>query len=151
MILVTGATGTVGTEVVKHLVGAGQKVRVLARNPAKAAKFSDTAEVVEGDLARPETLDAAFAGVEKAFVLAADIGLTELESNAFDAAKKAEVKHIVKLSAERAGMEPEIQIGRWHRLSELKLQATGSSSRRRQRPSSIRWVPVAWASTRRQS
>lgn len=61
-ILVTGATGTVGRLVVEELLKSGQQVRALTRNAAKAA-LPDGVEVVEGDLARPETLPAAFEGV----------------------------------------------------------------------------------------
>src|SRR5689334_10241200 len=125
MILVTGATGTVGCEVVKQLVLAGEKVRVLARDPAKAAKLGDGIEIAQGDLARPETLGAAFVGVDRALVLATGPQLAELEGNAFDAARKAGVRHIVKLSADAIGFEPEIAIGRWHRESEEKLKASG--------------------------
>lgn len=125
MILVTGATGTVGREVVKLLLEAGEKVRVLARDPAKAAQLGEKVEVVKGDLREPETLDAAFAGVDKAFVLATGPELSSLEGNAFDAAKKAGVKHIVKLSAHGADMEPGIMLGRWHKESEEKLKASG--------------------------
>lgn len=125
MILVTGATGTVGSEVVKQLLEAGQKVRVLVRDPAKAAKFGGKVEVVQGDLDKPETLGPAFAGVDKAFVLAMGLDLPKLEGNAFDAAKKAGVKHIVKLSALGASIEPGIEISRWHHACEEKLKATG--------------------------
>ena len=96
-ILVTGATGTVGTEVVKQLVEAGQRVRALVRDPAKA-KFGSTVEIVVADLSKPETLGPAFAGVDKAFVASNGLDIAALEANAFDAAKRAGVKHIVKLS-----------------------------------------------------
>jgi len=68
MILVTGANGTVGSEVVKQLLEAGQKVRVLVRDPAKAAKFGASVEVAEGDLSKPATLAAAFKGADKVFL-----------------------------------------------------------------------------------
>jgi len=125
MILVTGATGTVGSEVVEQLVAAGARVRVLARDPAKAAKFGPSVEVVRGDLTKPETLDAAFAGVEKAFLLATGPELVQLEGNALAAAKKASVKHIVKLSASGIAREPELQLRRWHREGEEQLKASG--------------------------
>lgn len=73
MILVTGATGTVGSELVKQLLEARQKVRVLVRDPAKASKFGSEVEVLKGDLSKPETLGGAFAGVDKAFVLSAGL------------------------------------------------------------------------------
>ncbi|MFI6906910.1 NAD(P)H-binding protein [Nonomuraea sp. NPDC050394] len=60
--LITGATGTVGRNVVAELLEAGHQVRALTRNPEKAG-LPEGVEVVAGDLAQPETLDAAFDGV----------------------------------------------------------------------------------------
>ena len=97
LILVTGATGTVGAEVVKQLAEAGQRVRALVRDPAKA-KFGSAVEIVAADLSKPETLGPAFAGVDKAFVASNGLDIATLEANAFDAARRAGVKHVVKLS-----------------------------------------------------
>lgn len=98
LILVTGTTGTVGSEVVRQLIDSGQRVRALVRDRAKAARLGDAVDVVVADLSKPETLDAAFAGVDKAFVASNGLDITALEANAYDAAKRAGVKHIVKLS-----------------------------------------------------
>lgn len=127
LILVTGATGTIGSEVVKQLVEAGQKVRVLVRDPAKALKFGTGVEVVKGDLAKPETLIAAFAGVDKAFISTYGIDLPIQEANAFDAAKKAGVKHLVKISARHldADFVAGTDLGRFHNESESRLRALG--------------------------
>src|SRR5258708_35827404 len=96
LILVTGATGTVGSEVVKQLAATGQRVRALVRDPKKAAKFPKAVEVVHGDLEKPETLAPAFVGVEKAFVLSAGPMLPAMEGNAFAAAKHGGVGHSVR-------------------------------------------------------
>jgi uncharacterized protein YbjT (DUF2867 family) len=125
MILVTGATGNIGGAVLDRLIEAGQKVRVLARDPAKLSSLGGAAEVVKGDLAAPETLDAAFAGVDKAFVVATGPDLAQLAGNAFDAAKRAGVKHVVFLSASAVDIEPLGAIGRWHQEAEAKLKASG--------------------------
>jgi uncharacterized protein YbjT (DUF2867 family) len=61
-ILVTGATGTVGRHLVEQLVQAGEQVRALTRNPAKA-KFSAQVEVTQGDLTNPASLAAVLEGV----------------------------------------------------------------------------------------
>jgi uncharacterized protein YbjT (DUF2867 family) len=61
-ILVAGATGTVGGQLVGQLARAGHRVRALTRNPAKA-KFPDGVEVVAGDLTSPATLAPALNGV----------------------------------------------------------------------------------------
>ena len=55
MILVTGATGNVGREVVNLLVSSGEMVVAVTRNPAKAA-LPDGAHVVGGDPSHPQTL-----------------------------------------------------------------------------------------------
>jgi uncharacterized protein YbjT (DUF2867 family) len=125
MILVTGATGTIGSEVVTQLLAAGERVRVLARDPAKAAKLGAGVEIAQGDLSKPETLTAAFEGIEKVFLLATGPDLANLEAHAITAAKRSSVKHIVKLSAQGADIEPGLQLGRWHRESEKNLVESG--------------------------
>ncbi|MGC7096987.1 NAD(P)H-binding protein [Amycolatopsis lurida] len=70
-ILVTGATGNVGGHVLRQLLERGVPVRALTRNPA-AAKLPDGVEVVAGDLAAPETLEAAFDGVSAAYLITFD-------------------------------------------------------------------------------
>jgi len=61
MILVTGATGTVGREVVSQLLAAGQSVRVMSRNPAKA-RFDSLVTAFAGDFSIPEPLARAAEG-----------------------------------------------------------------------------------------
>jgi len=55
-ILVVGATGTVGSELVKQLVEAGHRVRALVRDPSKAGQLGDRIDVVVAGLARPHSL-----------------------------------------------------------------------------------------------
>lgn len=98
IILVTGATGTTGAEVVRQLLAAGQKVRVLVRDPRKVVDLASKVEIIQADLGAPETLPAAFAGITKAYIVANGPQLAEYETNAFNAAKEAGVKHLVKLS-----------------------------------------------------
>ena len=69
MILVTGATGTVGGEVVGELLAAGRPVRALVRPGSAAPKLGNRAENAVGDAGRPETLDAALRGVERMYLL----------------------------------------------------------------------------------
>jgi uncharacterized protein YbjT (DUF2867 family) len=61
MILVTGATGNVGREVVNLLLSGGAKVVAVTRHP-------DSAHVVGGDPSRPQTLASALRGVEAVFI-----------------------------------------------------------------------------------
>lgn len=67
-ILVTGATGNVGRQVVSQLAGAGHRVRALSRNPA-SAHLPREVEVVRGDLSTPESIENALNGVEAIFLL----------------------------------------------------------------------------------
>lgn len=68
MILVIGATGKVGREATAQLADAGAPVRALARDPG-SARLPGGVDVVQGDLAVPETLDAAMDGVEAVFLI----------------------------------------------------------------------------------
>src|SRR5437879_4939879 len=68
MILVTGATGNVGRHLVARLLEAGTEVRALTRD-LEAAGLPAGAEVVAGDLGRPESLEAALRGVESVFLV----------------------------------------------------------------------------------
>jgi len=70
MILITGATGNNGQELVRQLTAMGQRVRAFVRNPAEASRLRGAnIELAVGDFDQPETLDAALQGVEKAFLL----------------------------------------------------------------------------------
>ena len=69
-ILVTGATGNVGSLLIPKLTSLGAGVRTLTRDKSKAQGLEDAGvEVVIGDLEKPETLDAAFRGVGKVFLV----------------------------------------------------------------------------------
>jgi uncharacterized protein YbjT (DUF2867 family) len=105
MILVIGATGTNGREVVQRLAGAGHRVRALARYTAKADGLSlPNVELAQGDLGDPASLDRAFEGVSRAFVVTAvDQRAGEWCRNAFGAAKRAGKPHVVKFSGMGAG------------------------------------------------
>lgn len=94
MILVTGATGFVGRNVVGQLLQAGVRVRALTRNPA-AAGLPGGVEVVQGDLTRPETLAPALAGVERMYLFPVEETAREVVAMA----KRAGVRRIVDLSA----------------------------------------------------
>lgn len=84
-VLVTGATGRVGGQVVAQLGGTGAKVRALTRDPARASVvLGDSVEVIGGDLVEPDTLTAALDGVDAVFLVfpsvAADKAARELVS-----------------------------------------------------------------------
>src|SRR5690242_15007029 len=70
MILITGATGTVGSNLVEQLVADGQSVRALVRDPGKAANaLPPEAELFRGDLLDAESLEEALAGIDAMFLL----------------------------------------------------------------------------------
>ncbi|MFF7734942.1 NAD(P)H-binding protein [Streptomyces sp. NPDC007984] len=123
MILVTGATGTVGSELVRLLVAKGEQVRALTRNPERAA-FDPAVEVVKGDLSEPETLRPAVAGADRVFTLASsDDGV--LERNLATAAAEAGVRHLVKLSTNGVHFGLDDPITRMHRAGELAVMESG--------------------------
>ncbi|EYF03328.1 SDR family oxidoreductase [Chondromyces apiculatus] len=100
-VLVTGATGTIGTQVVKSLKGKDVTLRIGLRDPSKGDAFrADGAEVVAYDYDRPETLEAAFAGVDRVFLMTPFVeSALPLVQRAVAAAKAAHVKFILRLSA----------------------------------------------------
>ncbi len=97
-ILVTGATGTIGRQVIDQLVQRGATVRALVRDPAKA-DFPASVSVVQGDLMDPDSLRGAFAGVSTFFLLNA---VTPDEFTqaliALNVAREAGVDRVVYLS-----------------------------------------------------
>lgn len=97
-ILIIGATGHVGKHLISLLHSKGYPVRALVRDRGRAVGLPDGVEVVVGDLTRPQTLPAAFAGVERIFLMDASHGL-DLTSNAMAAARDAGVQRIVNLSS----------------------------------------------------
>jgi uncharacterized protein YbjT (DUF2867 family) len=121
MILITGATGNIGRELVPLLLESGQSIRVLVRDERKVAHLDACVERVVGDLDKPETLVPAVKNVEKLFLVTYE---TRQDLNVMEAAKKAEVKHIVKLSTLEA-TDHKIQIGKWHYEHEELIRASG--------------------------
>ncbi|WP_405976305.1 NAD(P)H-binding protein [Streptomyces sp. NBC_00988] len=97
MILVTGATGTVGREVVRGLP-AGLHVRVMTRDPAKAVGMFPGTEVVVGDYADPSSLARALQGVRTAFLVTTRVDGDD-DARFVSAARAAGVRRVVKLSA----------------------------------------------------
>jgi uncharacterized protein YbjT (DUF2867 family) len=125
-ILVVGATGTIGFELVKQLAAAGRRPRALLRNQDKAQAVASLADPVIGDLAKPETLAPAFSGAERVFVLAPPISeLETLERSAFDAAMAAGAKRILYLSnygAAENDSDPHFHV---HAAHERRLASLG--------------------------
>ena len=122
--LITGATGDVGSKVVKQLIQRGERPRVFARNAEKAhAQFGDKVDIVSGDLSDAASLQRALAGVEKLFLVNSGPQIPVLDGLAVQAAKTAGVRHIVKLSS--LDVEQKLAIGAWHAKGEAAIRASG--------------------------
>jgi uncharacterized protein YbjT (DUF2867 family) len=123
MILVTGATGHVGGELVRRLAAAGEPVRAMTRRPAEA-RLPEGVQAVYGDADDPGSLAAAFAGAEGAFLMSAQaVGTASAPTHDLalaEAAARAGVRRVVKLSVldGGAGTDP---IARWHATAEAAV------------------------------
>lgn len=124
MILVTGATGRVGAEVVRELLARGAAVRALCREAQGAwEKLGAEVGLVVGDLDRPESIRAALDGVDRVFLLTASSEhQLDQERSVIEAARQAGVRHVVKLSVLGADDQSPVQMARWHRQGERELE-----------------------------
>ena len=125
MILVTGGTGLVGSEILRLLSQSGVAACALTRNPQKAKPLPGITWVA-GDLTKPDTLPAAFRGAKTLFLNSA-IGedLVALQNNGVAAARAAGVKHIIKLSAFGASNHTKAPICAMHYQVEKEIQKSG--------------------------
>ncbi len=105
-VLVTGGTGTVGSHVVKELVGRGIEVRVLTRDPGKT-HLPEGATAVAGNLLDVSTITTVFADVDGVFLLNA-VSPTEAQEAllAITAMRGARVAHVVYLSVHQVDSAP---------------------------------------------
>jgi uncharacterized protein YbjT (DUF2867 family) len=127
MMLITGASGRVARRTAELLASEGRLLRLMTRTPQRVPRLA-RAEVVYGDFADPTSLDHAFAGVTTALVVSgsAEPGKRALlHRNAFDAAARARVQHVVYLSLQGSSPESKYPFSRDHALSEQYLAATG--------------------------
>jgi uncharacterized protein YbjT (DUF2867 family) len=123
-VLVTGATGNIGSGLVPALLAAGVNVRALVRRQAKAeALRTQGAQVVIGDLDDLETLPTAVSGVDKVFLLTWN-GPTAVQqaSNLIQAARQSGTPHIVRAGAH--GSEKS-RIVRDHMAIERLIKSSG--------------------------
>jgi len=100
MILITGASGNVGKEVLKQIAATGAKVRAAFQTVTKAAAAPSGVEIATMDYNKPETLQSALKGVDRIFLVGPPTpNLPALERKAIDEIKQSGVRHVVKLSA----------------------------------------------------
>ena len=129
MILFTGLTGAVGTEIVKLLPEFGIQARGLVRDPAKADLIGAAGvEVIPGDLGDPVTVKEALQGCDKAFLLMANSRQQlDLEKGFVDAARASGVRRLVKMSANGANSNSTSLLKRYHGNSEQHIRESGLS------------------------
>jgi uncharacterized protein YbjT (DUF2867 family) len=127
MILVTGATGNNGQELVRQLTSLGQAVRALVRNPSEAARLKGpNLDLALGDFERPDTLEAALRGVEKAFLLTPVAErFAQWQKDFIEAAQRAGVKHLVKFSGMGAAFDAKSELLRLHHQTDVALRDSG--------------------------
>jgi uncharacterized protein YbjT (DUF2867 family) len=128
MILVTGATGVNGNALLRRLSAHGVAVRALVRNPAKGEAIAALphVEIAQGDMARPETLAAALRDVDRAMLISSsDPMMLDVQTNFIDAAAKAGVRHVVKLSGIMPELDSAFRFARMHGEIEKKLEVSG--------------------------
>lgn len=126
-ILVTGSTGNVGSQVVKQLSSFKGKVRAAVQSKNRAQEIKNTgAELVEMNFNNTETVNAAFKGVQKLFLLTPFApNMVEISENLVEQARKANVDHIVKQSAFGSNMNQVTTRNRLHQEVEEIIELSG--------------------------
>ncbi len=129
-ILVTGATGNVGSRAMRELRGSDAQVRAFVRDPGKAvAILGDDVEPAAGDFGDSGSIRAALDGVDGVFLACSNQPRqVEYETRVIDAAKGMDVRRIVKLSALGAEVGSPVAFWDWHARIEDHLRASGLPS-----------------------
>lgn len=129
-ILVTGASGNIGSEIVNQLLGVTPAVSIKAavhsRQNVKKVKDGDRVKVIPIDYNESDTLRQALKDVDKLFLLTPDVpNAAHLASNAVTEAKKAGIRHIVKQSVMGADLKADVGTMRLHRQVEDIIEQSG--------------------------
>ncbi len=127
-ILITGATGNIGGELVKQLSAKNIAFKAMVRAKDKATDLSSNPEVeiIEGDFNDSSSIKKALEGIDTAFLLTNSTEQAEEQQTSFvEAAKKAGVKHIVKQSQWAADEHSPVRFLRYHAIVERKIQDAG--------------------------
>lgn len=119
MIVIFGATGNTGPHLVRALVTGGQRVRVAARDPGRAAAAVGVpVEIVAADLACPDTLGPALRGAERVYCgvggATGSPAFVQVVGNLIDAAKSAGIGQFVHVSGIDAHRDRNARIQAWH-------------------------------------
>jgi len=124
MILITGASGSVGRAVLAEVARSGQKHRAMYRSKEEAARAPAGTDTVIADFSDKASMALALRGVESVYLVCSPIpDLVKLESNAIEASEAAGVRRIVLNSALGAGDYGK-SFPSWHRKVEDKLSST---------------------------
>jgi uncharacterized protein YbjT (DUF2867 family) len=125
MILITGATGTVGSEVIKRLSAQGKQVCAVTRDLKKAeTNRLPNVQFVKADFDDPNSMRAACADAERAFLLTSSTERAEKQQIEFvRVAQKSGVRHIVKVSQLHADIKSPGRFLRYHAAVESAVQA----------------------------
>lgn len=144
MILITGATGTIGSEIVRLLTALGEGVRAVTRNP-ETADLPGGVEVVRGDYSDVPAIAGAMDGADAVFVLSV-LGPEGIDADTalVQAASDAGVRRIVKLSAIGTGDPGLGRVGTWHLPGEQAVRDSGTDWTIL-RPSSFASNTLSWA------
>lgn len=127
MILVVGATGTTGREVIRLLSAASIQTRAFVRNPAKTIlpEFYNI-EIATGDLDDVQSIKEALKGIDKIYLATPnDPRQVEWEGNVVQAALECNVQYIVKLSTLGADINSPLSMSRWHGEAEGMVESSG--------------------------
>jgi uncharacterized protein YbjT (DUF2867 family) len=127
MILITGANGTTGSEVVRQLAAAGRPTRALLRSRENAAMLPKAGvEIALGSFADIASLDAAMKGVEAVYMISfEDPDQLALQANVIEAARRAGVRMIARLSASSADAQSPDPLIATHGKGDLQLAGSG--------------------------
>jgi uncharacterized protein YbjT (DUF2867 family) len=128
MILVTGATGKNGVEILKRLSGRRERIRAMVRKPsdAKSSTRDPAVEFVAGDFDDPESLRKVLEDVQRAFLVTNSSDRVEERQLRFvRLAREAGVKHIVYLSQLHAASDSPLRFLRYHAAIEEALRSSG--------------------------
>jgi len=118
VILVFGATGTIGDELISILSSAGVSAIAVTRGPMPASSRPGI-RWVQADLSAPASIEDLFSDVRSIFLLTGNHpDMARLQITAIDAAARAGVEHVVKLSALGASDHSKLPIGRAHHEAE---------------------------------
>jgi uncharacterized protein YbjT (DUF2867 family) len=122
--LITGATGEIGSRVVRLLLQQGARPRIFVRDAVKArARYQDRVDIFVGDLADSRSLQAALVGTDALFLVNSGPEIPIRDEAAAKSAKSAGVKYLAKLSSMDA--QQTVGTGAWHARGEAAIRATG--------------------------